>query len=189
MTLEIKLPPYGDAPDDHKGIDLRNCVMMYNESIQSIVDWISGSPNTKSLIGISLDPSRGGTGGSTALRARQSLGIFVDTNEAMRFGVKAVSLYNGAVLDHDMTVKPTFSKVDVGHYTLTNVPGFALNGFKYVLPHDELGNLLCACVITFDDLITTIKVYGVKYENGKALIDLTVPMDIPDGRCIDISVK
>lgn len=189
MSLEIKLPPYGDAPDDRKGIDLRNCVMMYNESIQAIVDWISGSPNTKTLINTTLDPSRGGTGGATALRARQALGIFVDTNETLRFGARAVSLYNGTVLDHDTTVKPGFIKLAIGHYTISQVSGFALNGFNYVLPRDELGNLLCSCVITFDDIVATIKVYAVKYENGKAVIDLTTPMDIPDQRCIDISVK
>lgn len=189
MSLEIKLPPYGDAPDDNKGIDLRNAVMMYNESIQAIVDWISGAPNTKVLTNIVLNQSRGGTGGATALRGRLGLGLFVDTNNNVKFGARAVSLYNGTVLDHDLTVKPVFNKVGLGHYTLGKVSGFALNGFTYSLPRDELGNLLCTCVITFDDTIATVKVYAVKYVNGQAQIDLTTPMDIPDTRCIDISVK
>lgn len=189
MSLQIKLPPYGDAPNDGKGIDLRNCVMMYNESISAIVDWISGSPNTVSLMNTVLNQSRGGTAGSTAQTARQGLGLFVDTNNTIRFGVRAVSLYDGLTLDHDKTVKPIYGKLSTGNYTLDRVPGFALNGFTYILPRDELGNLLCSCVITFDSSIALIKVYAVKYVDGKATVDLTKPMDIPKGRCIDISVK
>ena len=60
-----------------------------------------------------------------------------------------------------------------------------------MLPRDELGNLLCTCTIEFDTATSTVvvKVYDVLFSNGKYEPNLNIPMSIPAGRCIDISLR
>lgn len=186
---KIQLPKYGDAAGDGKGELLRNATIMYNESIATIVDWITGSPNTESLMNTKLGITRGGTGASTAQGARLNLGLFIDTNNEVVFGSRAISVYDGVVLDHDQTVKPTINKVGIGNYTITNVPGYALNGFKFRFPKDDLGTPLVIPVITFAGTVCTVKTYKPKFLNGVWSADTTVPLNIPASRCVDISVK
>lgn len=179
---------YGDAAGDGKGDMLRVHAIKAEQTECIVYNWLSGGRSEVRLPD-ALPIERGGTGGTTAQRGRLNMGIVVDTNNNLVFGSKVVSVYNGAVLDHDGTVKPVFSKVAVGHYTITNVSGFALNGFKYRIPRDELGNPLCGCVITFEGTTATVKVYQLKFLNGIFSNNLTVPIDLPASRCIDISVK
>ena len=82
------------------------------------------------------------------------------------------------------------TKQDINTYVITSATSHGLNGFKYVLPRDELGNLLCTCTIEFTEASTVVvKVYDVLFSNGKYVPDLNVPMSIPNGRCIDISLR
>ncbi len=179
---------YGEAAGDGKG-DLIRIHAIKAEQAESIVfNWISGGKSEVRLPD-ALPVERGGTGGTTAQRSRLNLGIVVNTNNEYVFGSKAISVYDGAVLDHDGTVKPGFIKNGVGDYRVNGPLGFALNGFKYCLPKDELGNTLCGCVITFDATGLTLKVHPIKYVSGKSVIDTTKAIDIPASRCIDISVK
>ena len=178
----------GDAAGDGKGDMLRNHSLKAEATATQIYSWLSGGKSEVRLPD-ALPVERGGTGGTTAQKGRLNLGIVVNTNNELVFGSRVVSLYNGTFLDHEGTVKPIFTKVGIGHYTLTNITGFALNGFKYCLPKDELGNLLCGCAITFADGTATIKVYGLTRTDGLVSLDLTKPMDIPAQRCIDISTK
>lgn len=177
----------GDSAGDGKGDFLRDHSLKDEDFASKTFSWLSGGASEVTLPN-ALPVSRGGTGGASALRARLNLGIFVTTNNELVFGSKGVSLYEGTVLDHDDTVKPGYIKNSVGSYRIPNVTGFSPNQFTYILPKDELGNLLCGCDITFDTG-ANVFVYAIKYENGKAVLDRTVPMDIPQGRCIDISVK
>ena len=179
---------YGDAAGDGKGDMLRVHAIKAEQSNSIVFSWLSGGRSEVRLAD-ALPVERGGTGGTTAQRGRLNMGIFVNTNNELLFGSKAVSLYDGAILDHDGSVKPIYKKVGVGHYEISEVEGFALNGFKFALPKDELGNLLCSCVITFAAKIATVKVYGLTYANGIVSIDLNSPMNIPASRCIDISIK
>ena len=179
---------WGDAAGDGKGDHARIHVLKCEDTARILFSWLSGSQSEVRLQK-ALPISRGGTGGVTAQSGRLGLGIFVDTNNELVFGAKAVSLYNGTILDHTQEVKPTYNRVAVGHYEIGNVSGFNFSGFKYRLPKDELGNLLCGCAITFEGTVATVKVYKIKYVSGKATLDLTVPMDIPTDRCIDISAK
>lgn len=178
----------GDAAGDKKGDMLRIHTLKAEHTAKILFSWLSGGKSEVRLPQ-ALSIARGGTGGTTAQSARLSLGMFVDTNDEVVFGPRAISLYDGVILDHTNAIDPGYTKVATGHYEVSKVPGFGLFGFKYRLPKDDLGNLLCGCDITFNSDVATVKVYEITYTNGKAELDLTKPMDIPAQRCIDISVK
>ncbi len=177
---------YGESAGDGKGDYLHTHGVKAEHAETLVFSWLSGGASEVRLPN-ALPITRGGTGSTTASKARLNLGIFVNTNNELMFGSKAVSVYDGTVLDHDGTVKPTFQKLGVGKYLISGVTGFG-PGFTYVLPKDEMGNLLCGCEITFTGE-ANVSVYAIKYEDGKAVLDKTVPMDLPNGRCIDISAK
>lgn len=177
---------YGEVAGDGKGDFLRIHAIKAEQAETIVFGWLTGGLSQTKLLD-ALPVSRGGTGATTANKARLNLGLTVNTNNEVMFGSRAVSLYDGAVLDHDGTVKPYFIKNGVGDYTVGNVIGFG-SGFTYILPRDELGNLLCGCEITFMGE-AIVKVYAVKFEGGKYILDKSVPMDIPNSRRIDISVK
>lgn len=179
---------FGDAAGDGKGDFLRTHAQKAESMATQLYSWLSGG-RSEVRLSDALPVERGGTGGTTAQKGRLNLGIVVNTNNELVFGSRVVSLYNGTVLDHEGTVKPVYTKVGTGHYTLTNISGFALNGFKFCLPKDDLGNLLCGCAITFADNVATVKVYQLVRTSGLVSLDLTKPMDIPAQRCIDIATK
>lgn len=177
---------YGEAAGDGKGDFLHTHGVKAEHAETLVFSWLSGGASEVKLPN-ALPVSRGGTGSTTANGTRLNLGIMVNTNNELVFGSKAASLYDGAVLDHDGTIKPYFIKNGTGDYVVGKVTGFG-PGFTYILPRDELGNLLCGCEITFLGE-ALVKVYAIKYVDGKAVLDKTVPMDIPNGRCIDISSR
>lgn len=187
-THERERFKYGDAAGDGKGDHLRIHAIKAEQTESIVYSWLSGGKSEVRLPD-ALPIERGGTGGTTAQRGRLNLGMVVNTNNEYVFGSKAVSVYDGAVLDHDGTVKPGFVKNGVGDYRINGPLGFALNGFKYCLPKDELGNLLCGCVITFDAAGLNLKVHPIKVVSGKITLDTATTIDIPASRCIDISVK
>lgn len=179
---------YGEAAGDGKGDQLRIHAIKAEQTEAIVYNWLSGGKSEVKLPD-ALPIERGGTGGTTAQRGRLNLGILVNTNNELVFGSKAISVYDGAVLDHDGTVKPGFIKNGVGDYRINGPLGFALNGFKFCLPKDELDNLLCGCVITFDAAGLNLKVHPIKVVSGKHTLDTATTIDIPASRCIDISVK
>ena len=178
----------GLAPGDKKGDLLRIHTLKTEHMAKILFNWLSGG-RSEVRLPKALPIERGGTGGTTAQSGRLGLGLFVDTNDEVVFGPRAISLYDGVILDHTNEINPGYTKVATGHYEVRNVSGFGLFGFEYRLPRDQLGNLLCGCDISFSDTTATVKVYEIKYVSGKAQLDLTKPMDIPAQRCIDISVK
>ena len=177
---------YGESAGDGKGDYLHTHGVKAEHAETLVFSWLSGGASEVRLP-TALPISRGGTGATTASKSRLNLGIFANTNNELMFGSKAVSVYDGTVLDHDGSIKPYFNKTGTGKYIIGNVIGFG-SGFTYVLPKDEMGNLLCGCEITFTGE-ANVSVYAIKYEDGKAVLDKTVPIDIPSGRCIDISAK
>ena len=179
---------YGDAAGDGKGDMLRIHAIKAEQANSILFSWLSGGTSEVRLKD-ALPIERGGTGGTTAQRSRLNMGILVNTNNELVFGSKAISVYNGAVLDHDGSVNPGFIKNGVGNYRINGPLGFALNGFKYCLPKDELGNLLCGCTLTFDATGLTILVHPTLFTDGIYSADTSVNIDIPSQRCIDISVK
>ena len=179
---------YGDAANDNKGDLLRVHTIKLEDMSTMIFTWISGGASEVTLPN-ALPIARGGTGGTTAQKGRLNLGMLVNTNNELVFGSKAISVYDGAVLDHDGTVKPGFIKNGTGNYHINGPLGFALFGFKYCLPKDELGNVLCGAKIVFDATGLTLTTHPVQFNAGVYSINEDVFIDIPATRCIDISVK
>ena len=179
---------YGDAAGDGRGDLLRVQTIKLEDMSNILFSWLSGGSNEVRLPD-ALPITRGGTGGTTAQKGRLNLGMLVNTNNELVFGSRAISVYDGAVLDHDGTVKPGFIKNGVGDYRINGPLGFALFGFKYCLPKDDLGNVLCGAKIVFDETGLTLTTHPVVFNNGIYSLDEATKIDIPSTRCIDISVK
>ena len=82
------------------------------------------------------------------------------------------------------------TKVD-GKYVITGASRYALEGFKVIYPRNDLGNLLCGCELVFDTTANTtiVSVYAIDYVNGKAVLDKSALISIPDNRCIDLNIR
>ena len=179
---------FGEAAGDGKGDDLRVHTIKLEDMSNLLFTWLSGG-RSEVRLSDALPIERGGTGGTTAQKGRLNLGMLVNTNNELVFGSRAISVYDGAVLDHDGTVKPGFIKNGLGEYRINGPLGFALFGFKYCLPKDDLGNVLCGAKIVFDETGLTLTTHPVVFNNGIYSIDEATKIDIPSTRCIDISVK
>lgn len=181
---------YGLHANDSRGDFARVHTIKVENALSILFEFLSANTSQVKLPK-SIPVSVGGTGGTTTQSAKLNLGIFTNTNNELIAGSKAVSVYNGSVLIHGTDDKITISRVGVGNYSLYGVKGFSLFGFKYILPNDEYGVPLCGCEIVFNEANTTatVKVYALNFSNGKYVIDKTKPIDIPNQRCIDISLK
>lgn len=179
---------YGEVAGDGKGDFLHTHGVKAERMATILFGWLSGGKSEVRLLD-ALPVERGGTGGTNANEAKLKLGIYTDPNYNLVYGINGVDLYDTRVIDNTGTLRPSFSKLSVGKYKLTNITAHAIYGFKFILPEDELGNKLCGCTISFENNEALIDVYAIKYESGKAVLDTSKPMDIPTGRYISISVR
>lgn len=182
----------GLAANDKKGDSAIVFGAKCEDAFKELYLFLSGNSSTVTLPAAGLPISKGGTGGETVQGARDSLGILTDTNSSFVLGGSGTKLYDDRLVDYPQAVRPfSMTKQDTNTYVIKNATTHGLNGFKYVLPRDELGNLLCTCTIEFDTATSTVvvKVYDVLFSNGKYVPDLNVPISIPTGRCIDISLR
>ena len=190
MTREVI--SIGLAANDKKGDTAIVFGAKCEDAFKELYLFLSGNSSTVTLPTAGLPISKGGTGGVTVQAARDNLGLLTDTNNSFVLGGSATKLYDDRLVNYPQAVRPfSMTKQDINTYVIKTATSHGLNGFKYVLPRDELGNLLCACTITFDTAASTVtvKVYDVLFSNGKYTPDLNVPMSIPTGRCIDISLR
>lgn len=84
----------------------------------------------------------------------------------------------------------TAERVSVGVYKVTGSLGFALEGWNIEVPQDVNGNRLCfvATEATEDGTIT-VKVSKRRFDIDTAAIVAGEPMDIPEGRWIDLRLE
>ena len=181
----------GLAANDKRGDSAIVFGAKCEDTFKELYLFLSGNSSTTSLPAAGIPISKGGTGGETVQEARDNLGLLTDTNNSYVLGGSATKLYDDRLVNYPQAVRPfSMSKQDVNTYVITSATSHGLNGFKYVLPRDELGNLLCTCTIEFTEVSTVVvKVYAVLFSNGKYMPDLNVPISIPNGRCIDISLR
>lgn len=82
----------------------------------------------------------------------------------------------------------TYTKNGVGDYTITGTTGLRTDGWYVVIPNDMNGNPKVA--ITLDDIdgVITLKTYVRIFDMStfKFVPDLEQPLDIPEGRWIDL---
>ena len=190
MTREVI--SIGLAANDKKGDSAIVFGAKCEDTFKELYLFLSGNSSTVTLPGAGIPISKGGTGGETVQEARDNLGLLTDTNNSFVLGGSGTKLYDDRLVNFRQAVRPfSMTKQDANTYVIKTATSHGLNGFKYILPRDELGNLLCACTIEFDAATSTVtvKVYDVLFSNGKYAPDLNVPMSIPAGRCIDISLR
>lgn len=190
MTREVI--SIGLAANDKKGDSAIVFGAKCEDAFKEIYLFLSGNSSTVTLPTAGIPISKGGTGAETVQGARDNLGLLTDTNNSFVLGGSATKLYDDRLVNYPQAVRPfSMTKQDANTYVIKTATSHGLNGFKYVLPRDELGNLLCACTIEFDTATSNVivKVYDVLFSNGKYSPDLTKPISIPAGRCIDISLR
>ena len=79
-------------------------------------------------------------------------------------------------------------KLGVGHYEINNVDGFHQEGWYFDIPTDRYKNPLIAADYEYlpDERKIVIKAYAIKANTFPFEPDLDTPMDVPQGRWIDV---
>ncbi|MGQ7243715.1 phage tail fiber protein [Salinicola sp. V024] len=79
---------------------------------------------------------------------------------------------------------------DVGVYTVSGSLGFASDGWTIEIPQDVNGNRLCFVETeTAEDKTITVRTFSRKFDFNTAMIVAGDPVDIPDGRWIDLRLS
>lgn len=184
----------GEAPGDGKGDRPIEFGRKINEGMKYLIDWLSGS-SSQTKLPESLPVERGGTGSKTAQGSRDNLGIStIDYNGQIYFNEKIVMLYPDKVVANktveNLAMKPVFTKVAVGHYTVSGTEGMAAT-WKAVVPKDPMGNPLYTVALTENATtkVITVKVYTGKQSGANVVVDTTKPIDIPAGAFMLLHLK
>ncbi|MCX8700798.1 prophage tail fiber N-terminal domain-containing protein [Gilliamella sp. B2840] len=77
-------------------------------------------------------------------------------------------------------------RIDVGHYEIHGSLGFAKDGWYITLPEDANGNKKIFAEYSVNDNVITVKTYTRKFSTKLCKIVAGEPIDIPDGRWIDL---
>lgn len=82
----------------------------------------------------------------------------------------------------------TYTKNGVGDYTITGTTGLRTDGWYVVIPNDMNGNPHVAVTLDDTDGVITLKTYVRIFDmtTFKFVPDLEQPLDIPEGRWIDL---
>ncbi|ENF1850996.1 phage tail protein [Acinetobacter baumannii] len=114
-----------------------------------------------------------------------------DGNGFIKAASPVVKLFQSHIeLNNDAAKQPiTFDKLGTGDYLIKGSLGFAQEGWYIEVPKDANGNTVVAVEYsTLENGDLSIKTYKRKFDVEKAAIvaDLENPLDIPEGRWIDI---
>lgn len=114
-----------------------------------------------------------------------------DGNGFIKAASPVVKLFQSHIeLNNDAAKQPiTFDKLGTGDYLVKGSLGFAQEGWYIEVPKDANGNTVVAVEYsTLENGDLSIKTYKRKFDVEKAAIvaDLENPLDIPEGRWIDI---
>ena len=84
-----------------------------------------------------------------------------------------------------------FEKLSVGDYLIKGSSGFAQEGWYIETPKDANGNLLVAVVYEqLENGDISVKTYDYMLnKKGRIVADIETPLDIPDGRWIDLRLQ
>ena len=85
----------------------------------------------------------------------------------------------------------TFARNGVGDYTINTVSGLSTDGWYIELPKDINGNPKVAVTLNETDGVISLKCYKRVFsmETFTFVPDLNEPMDVPDGRWIDLRLN
>jgi len=97
---------------------------------------------------------------------------------------------SGCVAVNGEAERVSAERVSVGVYKITGSLGFAEEGWNIEVPQDVNGNRLCFVeASTAKDGTITVKVSKRRFDIDTAAIVAGDPMDIPDGRWIDLRLE
>lgn len=112
--------------------------------------------------------------------------MFADENieEMDGFTKSGCGLVNSEA--HEVIAK----RIDIGHYKIHGSLGFAKEGWYITLPEDANGNKkFFAQYSTDENNVITVKTFTKKFDFEKCEIVAGEPIDITEGRWIDIRLE
>lgn len=115
----------------------------------------------------------------------------VDTNSFIKRASPVVKLYGtGEIECNDEAEGVTASREMEAFIVLWGAAALALKGGQSRSPQDINGNFLCFVDITIEDYgVLTVSVSRRRFDVETAMITTGDPMDIPDGRWIDLRLQ
>lgn len=124
---------------------------------------------------------------------RSSQNTTVDSNGFIKAASPIVQLYSDKIELNDEAKEQsiTFKRVDVGQYLIKGSSGFATEGWYIEQPKDANGNLYHVVEIeTRENGDLDIKTYDYMLDKkGRIVADHDTPLDIQEGRWIDIRLQ
>ena len=127
-------------------------------------------------------------------RFLHSANTTVDGNGFIKAASPIVQLYSDKIeLNNEAQQQEiTFEKLGVGDYLIKGSTGFAQDGWYIETPKDANGNVLFSVIYTtLENGDISVKTYKKKFdlETVSIVADLANPVDISDGRWIDIRLN
>lgn len=115
----------------------------------------------------------------------------VDANGFLKVASPIVRLQgNGFCTLNDESQGVTTERIDLGVYEVKGSLGFAEEGWNIEVPQDVNGNRLCfVATEAAEDGTITVKVSKRRFDIDTAAIVAGEPMDIPEGRWIDLRLE
>ena len=118
----------------------------------------------------------------------------VDSNGFIKAASPIVKLFSDKIDLNDEAQQQNiiFEKLGIGNYLIKGSSGFAQEGWYIETPKDANGNALFSVIYTtLENGVISVKTYKKKFDVETALIvaDLTQPVDITEGRWIDLRLQ
>lgn len=147
------------------------------------------SSDGKSMITRRIDPRDMST--TSWIKLYSSGNTTLDGNGALKPSSPVLRVFSDCITGNDDgdAMAAEYTKNGVGDYTITGTTGLRTDGWYVVIPNDINGNPKVA-IGTLDDTdgVITLKTYVRIFDMNtfKFVPDLEQPLDIPEGRWIDL---
>lgn len=189
--MDLERIPYGDAPNDRKGIDVRNLCIILDNNFVAVVEFLTGGLKQSGRLDQPIPVTSGGTGGNTALQARKNLGLVTGPNNELVFGNNSLELYDNRYTLYGRSNNDyAFTKLGVGKYRLQGLSASPYgSGYSMLFPKDELGNILVGAALLIENGVALITVHPVVINAGKYVLNTASFVDIPSNRFISLNIK
>lgn len=166
-------------------MDIRRGLARYSQSMQSLMNINNGviyyrfRNNTSSY--------------GSWYKSYSTANTTVDANGFVKAASPIVKVFADKIELNDEAEQQdiSFEKLGVGNYLIKGSSGFAQEGWYVETPKDANGNVLVAVVYEqLENGDINVKTYDYMLNNkGRIVADTETPLDIPDGRWIDLRLQ